>query len=462
MRQRSIAGPVVLIGVGILFLLNNLRPDFSFWANFWRYWPFLLITFGILRLAEVLVDAGRGNPVATRPRGGGGGLGAVIILCLIFWAVERSHNHSIHIGPFNNGWGNNWNNGGLEIFGDQFDYPLNSKGDAAGVTIVVLDGLRGNVTVTGSDTNEYSAEGRKTVRAYNKSEADEADRRSPLKFERNGNQLLVKMDDSSVSSDRKISTEIDLRVPNKVSVEARGRSGDVTVSSIQGTLDVSTDRGDVRLNDIGGNARLSVAHSGLIRVVDSKGNVDLEGKGSDVQMENIGGETTVNGSYSGTLEFKKLAKTLHFESPNSEMRIAGLPGSLTLDLGDLRVNDVVGPMRFHTKSRDIHIEEFTDSLDLDVSDRGDIDLSTTKGPLAKIDLHTRNGNIDLGLPGNAVFDLRESTKQGDAHNEFGPAVKLETFGRSASLTSDGGKGATVVATTDRGSVSVKKSMASKD
>ncbi len=30
MRQRSIAGPVILIGIGILFLLNNLRPDFSF------------------------------------------------------------------------------------------------------------------------------------------------------------------------------------------------------------------------------------------------------------------------------------------------------------------------------------------------------------------------------------------------------------------------------------------------
>ncbi len=205
-----------------------------------------------------------------------------------------------------------------------------------------------------------------------------------------------------------------------------------------------------------------MAHSSLIRVVDAKGNVDLDGRGSDVQMMNVAGQVTVNGSYSGTMEFKKLTKSLHFESPNSEMRVAGIPGSLTLDLSDLRINNAVGPIRFHTKSRDIHIEEYTDTLDIDVSDRGDIEASTTKNPLGKLDVHTKNGNIDLGLPENAAFDLRETTSQGDAHNEYGPAVKLETFGRSASLTSAGGKGPSVVATTDRGSVSVKKSSAPKD
>jgi DUF4097 and DUF4098 domain-containing protein YvlB len=457
MRQRSLAGPVILIGLGILFLLNNLHPDFSFWSNFARFWPFLLIIFGVLRLAEVLVDAGRGTPVVPRQRGGSGGLGLVILLCVVFWAVARNHGSPLRFGP-----GNNWNTGGLEFFGEQFDYPISSKGDAAGVTILVLDGLRGNITVTGDDADEYSAEGRKTVRAYGKSEADDADKRSEVKFIRDGNQLLVKMDDSRVSSNRKVSTELDIRVPHRVSVEARGRSGDVTMSSILGTVDISTDRGDVRLNDIGGNTKLSVAHSGLIRVVDSKGNVDLDGKGSDIQMENVEGEATVNGSYSGTMEFKKLGKPLHFQSPNTDMRLERLPGSLTLDLGDLRANDVVGPMRFHSKSRDIHIEEYTDELDLDLSDRGDIDVSTSKTPLGKVDLHTKNGNIDLALPERAAFDLRAATNQGDAHNEFGSAVKLEIYGRSASLKSVEGKGPTVIANADRGSISIKKSSSPKD
>jgi DUF4097 and DUF4098 domain-containing protein YvlB len=458
MRQRSIAGPIILIGLGVLFLLNNLRPDLSFWANFARYWPFLLIVFGVLRLAEVLVDAGRGNPIVTRPRGGGGGLGLIIFLCVIFWAFEHGHRGPLHLGIGDS----SWNNGSLEIFGDQFDYPISGKGDASGVTLVVLEGLRGNVTVTGADADEYSAEGRKTIRAYNKSEADEADRKSPVKFVREGNQLLVKIDESGVSKDRKVSTEIDLTVPRHVNVEARGRSGDVTVSAITGTVDISTDRGDVRLNDTGGDAKLSIAHSGLIRVVDSKGSVGLDGRGADVQMENIGGEVTVNGSYSGTLEFKKLDGALRFQSPQTDMRVEKIPGSLTLDLGDLRANNVTGPMRFHTKSRDVHIEDFTDALDLDMTDRGDIEVSTAKGPLGKVDLHTRNGNIDLALPETAAFDLRANTSQGDAHNEYGPAIKLGISGRSASLNSVDAKGVAVIANTDRGSISVRKSQASKD
>jgi hypothetical protein len=116
-------------------------------------------------------------------------------------------------------------------------------------------------------------------------------------------------------------------------------------------------------------------------------------------------------------------------------------------------------MRFHSKSRDVHIEEFSDALDLDLSDRGDIDISTSKRPLGKIDVHTKNGNIDLALPENAAFDLRQTTNQGEAHNEYGPSVKLEIFGRSASLKSVDGKGPTVVATSDRGSISIKKSSA---
>ncbi len=453
MRQRSIAGPIVLIAIGVLFLLNNLRPDFSFWQNIGRFWPFILIGFGVLRLAEVLVGAGQGQTVMPR-RGGGGGLALIIILCVIFWGAEHNHSRSIHIG--------NWNNGSLEIFGEQYDYPISSKGSAEGVNLVVLEGVRGNVTVTGSDDEEYSAEGHKTVRSYNKSDADEADRRSPVKFVREGNRLVLKVDENSVSADRKVSTEIDIKVPRGVSLEARGRSGDVTVSSIDGTVEVSSDRGDVRLSDIGGNTKLSVTHSGLIRVEDAKANVDLDGKGTDVQVINVGGQVTVNGSYSGTMEFKNLAKPLHFESPNTDMRVEKLPGSLTLDLSDLRANHVVGPMKFHTKSRDVHIEDFQDTMEIDITEHGDIDLSSSQTPMAKVDVHTKNGDIDLALPEKAAFDLKANTNQGDAHNEFGTAVKLEVEGRSASLKSVDGRGPTIVANADRGSISVKKSSASRD
>jgi hypothetical protein len=445
-RPRSIAGPIILIGLGILFLINNIRPDFSFWQSLWRYWPFLLIAFGVLRLAEVLVDAGRGKPLPVRS-GSGAGIGLIVILCLVFWAVGRNHNSTLHFG--------NWNSGRLEIFGEQFDYPVSSKGDASGVTLIVLDNLRGNITVTGGDGTEYVAEGRKTIRAYDRKDADLAESRSHLRFVREGNQLVVRGEDGGIPTERRVSTDLDLKVPRGVNLEARGRSGDISVTSLSGTVDVASDRGDVRLSDVGGNSRIVVNRSNLIRAVDIKGNVDVEGHGADVQVENIAGQVTVNGTYSGTLEFKNLAKALHFESSQSDMRIERLPGSLTLDLSDLRANNIVGPTRLKTKSRDIHIEDFTDNMEVDV-DRGDVELTTTKTPPGKIDVHSHNGNIELALPEKATFDLKATTNQGEAHNDFGSAVRIEREGRSATLRTVDSHGPSVTLQTNRGEISIRK------
>jgi DUF4097 and DUF4098 domain-containing protein YvlB len=446
-RRQSLAGPIVLIALGIIFLVNNIHPDLSLWRMVRLYWPFIVIGFGVIRLAEVLIDFGQGRGATPYHHRGGGGVWVLLAIGFVFYGISANRNGLVV---------RNWNGGAVDIFGEQFDYPISAKGSAAGVSMLVLDNIRGNVTVTGDDGDEYSAEGRRTVRAFNRSEADDSDRRTALKFLREGNQLIVRTDERDVPSNRRLSADMDLKVPRGVSVQARGRSGDLSVNSIGGSVDISSDRGDVRLSEIGGNAKISLKRSGLVRAVDVKGSVDVDGKGSDVQIQNITGESTVNGSFSGTLEFKGLTGPLHFESPQSDMRVEKLPGSLTLDLSDLRANGIVGPMRVRTKSRDVHVEDFTDSLDLDLG-RGDIEVSTTKVPVGKIDVHTNNGNIELALPAKAVFDLKATSRLGEAHNDFGPGVKMEIENRSASLRSVSGSGPSVTASTDRGTLSIRKS-----
>lgn len=51
-RRRGLAGPVILIGLGIVFLLNNLGVmDWSVWEAIFRLWPVLLVAAGL----EILV-----------------------------------------------------------------------------------------------------------------------------------------------------------------------------------------------------------------------------------------------------------------------------------------------------------------------------------------------------------------------------------------------------------------------
>ncbi len=445
MKQRSLAAPLVLIVIGGLFLLNNLRPEFSVWQAIRHWWPFLLIGFGVIQLAEVLLNANRGQVLPNR----GISTGQVALLVLVSFAIYSSthRNRAFHI--------RNFQGSGMEIFGEQYDYPVHSSGSAQGATMLVLDNIRGNITVNGGDNTEYSAEGHKSIKAYNKSEADQLNGKTQVHFVREGNQLIVRTDQRSAIDGQSLTTDMEIQVPRAMSVEARGRSGDLTLNSLTGLVDISSERGDIRLTDIGGNARVVVSRSGLVRATGLKGNLDVEGRGSDVQLENITGQVAINGSYSGTLEFKNLAQPLHFESERTTLRIAQIAGTFTMDLGDIRANHLVGPVKVKTRSRDIHIEDFSDAMDIEV-EHGDIGLTPGKLPLARIDVRSHNGNVDLTLPESVDFNLSANTRQGEATNDYGASIRSEVEGRSASLHSVSARGPAINIATDRGTVAVKK------
>jgi hypothetical protein len=59
MRPGMVIGPVIVIALGVLFLLNNLGFNVPVDDLLRHGWPFVLILIGILQLAGVL--AGRGS-----------------------------------------------------------------------------------------------------------------------------------------------------------------------------------------------------------------------------------------------------------------------------------------------------------------------------------------------------------------------------------------------------------------
>ncbi len=185
--------------------------------------------------------------------------------------------------------------------------------------------------------------------------------------------------------------------------------------------------------------------------MDLKGSLELGGRGSDVQLESIAGPVTIKGEFSGTLEFRALAKPLEFTSSRTEFRVEAIPGEITMDLGDLKMNNVSGPVRFESQTRDIQITDVTELLDLKV-DRGDIGVTSTHAPLPKMDIHTRNGDINLTLPEHAGFQLDGSTSQGDISSGFGSSLRIDSSGHSATIRGQNGSGPQITVNTDRGTV----------
>lgn len=444
MRRRTLAGPLILILLGALFLLNNMRPDLPLYDAIAVYWPFLLIAWGVIRLVEVAFEASRGRLHSCGTGLSGGETVLVVFICLIGSGLFSAHRHGVRFGVR-----------GLEMFGDQYDYTTSRQVSAAGANRVVFDNPRGNIRVSGGDAAEVRVNQRKMVRALSKSEADRTDQSTPIEIQNSGSTIVVRLNQERMPEARRVTADLEVTVPRGVSVEMRGFAGDFDVSDLAGNVEISSDRADVRLNKIGGNVRVDLRRSDTVRAVDVKGNLDMQGKGSDIELENIAGQVTISGSYGGTLDFKKLAKPLHFETQNTELRVAAVPGEINMDLGEFTARDVVGPMRLITKSRDVRIQDFTESLELE-TERGDIELSPGKLPLAKIEARSRTGKIDLILPAKATFQLQASTAHGDAVNDFGPGIQKQAEGRSASLKGSVGNGPTVHLTTERGSVLVRR------
>jgi hypothetical protein len=443
MRRRSLTGPLVLLIIGALFLWRNLHPEAPIFETVALYWPFLIIGWGVLRLLEVMFWNRRGYRVGLS----GGEIVLIVLICVFGSAVWQARVH-----------GARFISNGVDIWAQQFDYPVSARASAAGVKRIVFENPRGNIKLTGGDTQEIEITGRKLIRSWVRREADRANESTPVDIVTEGDRVVVRTNQDRVSENQRVSDDLEVVVPRGVAVESRTGTGDYEIADIAGDVDLSLDRGDVRLSKVGGAARLSINRSDLIRAIDIKGNLELQGQGSDVELENIAGQVTITGGYRGTLDFKNLAKPLQVQfegARNTELRAQAVPGHISMDLGGVSGKDIVGPVRLVTRSRDIRLEGFTASLELD-TERGDIELTPARTPLPSMDVRSGSGRIDLVLPPKASFALQATAQIGDTVNDFGPPIEKEVTGRTATLTGKVGAGPTIRLTANRGWISVRK------
>jgi len=446
MRPRSIVGPLLLIAVGALFLVRNLWPEIPMFDTFARYWPFLLIIWGSARLVEVLFWHFTGRPLPVQGVSGGEWF-VVVLLCvfgsLSFWgsnAYSRWPNSRISVR-------------GLEIFGERFEFPVNAEKKVEKASRVVLDLGRGNVTVVGAEGDTIKVTGRKTIQAYNQTDADRGDKETPIEIVPMGDQIVIRTNQEKIDRNRRASAELEISIPKNLNFEGRGRYGDFDVRDLTGGVEINSDNAGVRLQNIGGSAMIEVRRSDIVRAVNVKGNVEIKGRGQDIELEGIAGQVTVNGSYSGELSFRNVAKPLRFESSNTEVRVEQTTGLVKIALGNISAENVQGPVKVRTKVADVQLRDFTQTAEVQL-ERGDIEVR----PLAahgRIDAKTDNGNVDLVVPAGSKFDLTAVTRRGEINNDFGAPFKVETEGHKSTLRGTTG-GPVIHMETERGEITVRR------
>jgi putative adhesin/cell wall-active antibiotic response 4TMS protein YvqF len=437
---RSIFGPLVLISIGVLFLLRNMGViswnNFGWW--FARYWPVLLIVWGVIKFGEYLWA--RKND---RPTPGIGAGGVVFLVFLIIFGLAASQAAGV-----------NWSAVGdtLDLdfgFGNQYEYTENFSQPLQTATAVKVLSTHGNITVSASPDDQAHAFVHKFLRGASQDQANSLNDQTHPKFQQQGDVLVLDMVSGSFDHGR---FDLDLQLPRSSGISVITRRGDIHVSQRDKDVDLESTHGDVFVEDVKGNASLHLRR-GDATVKNVAGNVNVDGTLGDCSVSDVGGTVTFSGTYRENIQLSHIAKPVRFSSALTDLEFTKLDGDLTMDRGNFRANAVAGPFRLDTKTKDVHLQDI--SGDIHIQDtRGDVEVHT-KAPLGTVDISNTAGEINVGLPDKVGFQIDAQSQNGEIQSDF--SLNVNNSSRNATATGIVGKGGPEVRLrTNRGTIQIHK------
>jgi hypothetical protein len=448
--HRSIAGPVVLILIGVMFLLGTMRiMDFHHLGSlFARFWPALLILWGVLKLIEYEQAKRLGQPA----RGIGVG-GVFLMLFLIVAGLIATQASRVDWKNLGEHFQIDDEEGFNEIFGGSaFNYSDElSQTIPAGSALHVMDD-RGTITINVADGNTaMKVSVRKKIRAEKQADAD--DYNTKAKPSITVADKIVTLDaNTHAAGDHSVTTDMDVFVPRSTDLVIVSRRGNITINGMNGTVDVTNHNGEISLNDHTGNATLNLERSS-VRAQHVKGDLTLQGRANEVAVEDVDGAVHLKGEFQESVRLVRISKTVSFHSSRTEMEFSRLDGRLDLDSGDLRADSLTGPMHLTTRSKDIALEGLSGDLRLEDSN-GTVSVGLHKPGSIQID--NRKGDVQVSIPPNTPVKVEARTHEGEIESEF-DEIKVDNRGRESSASgSIGTNGPRLVMNCEKGTIEIRK------
>ena len=443
-RRGSIFWALILIAVGGLFLAHNFNPSLHPWQLIAKYWPVLIIFWGISKLIDYIHAQAHPDTVAP-PLFSGSEVVLLILILLLGTLISHIVLHPWHEWPGAVGINvddEDW----ASLFTNSYNYTQTVSQPISGKTqphLMVID-RRGDVEIRPSELATIEAVVKETIRADNESEAKKAADLLKFQIAEEAGQYIFKSNlDSLPSSGRNVRWDITFLVPKGTSTEITAERGDISVEGLQGDQTLTSNHGDVRVSGIEGLVKVQKSHGGT-QVHDVKGNVEVDGRGGDVDVANVSGTATVSGDFSGAVQFRNVAQSLRFTSSRTDLTTQRLSGRIYMEMGSLDGRGVDGPFDLTTRQKDINLDGFAHSLK--ISDRnGEIRLRASSPPKQSIDVTSERGGIELALPEGSSFQIQADSRHGEVDSDFtGPNLKIVKEGDSPAITGSYGKGGPMI------------------
>ncbi len=450
--RRSIVGPLVLLALGVVFLLEQTGRLSWAYSLAWyaRWWPVVLIVAGVILLLEWMADQQRmedaGQPL-THVLSAGAVFLLIVLACVGLSArwVDAGDWHGRLFGH---------DMAGLDrVFGEAHESDDAVSGALAQGGMLVVHNPWGAVNVTGSsDDGQVHVSVHKQVYAWRDSEADARAERMQPTFSTQGNNLML-----DVPAVNQGQADLTIEMPHGAALSVSADHGDVRVNQLHGAVTIAARKGDVEVDGVDGAVLAQVNNDdSSVTAKAVTGAFTLEGRAGDISLTNIDGPVMLQGDFFGTTHAEQVNGPLRFETSRTKFATARVDGELEIESGNLQANRLLGPVTVTTRDRTIELDDVSGPVT--VANRNGAVSVTSAAPLGPVEITNQHGSIDLGLPEHAGFGLDAEAKNGSLEDDFG--LQPEDQGDLHRLTGTVGSGGTRVRvmTTD-GDVTIRKAVA---
>src|SRR5262249_13654895 len=252
---------LTLVAIGGLLLAYNLGYPIHIWPYIVRYWPALLIGWGLLKVVDYFRFRRSGD---NRPLFSGGEVALLIFVIFAGSAITTAANVSPELGRiFEIGDIDLWDITGNNYVYDQHIERQNVK-PASDIEIV---NFFGDVEVRPADSDRIVLDVKKTIRAGDKQEADRLEREFTFSIEDEGSRyrIVSNRDQSGFHGTprQRFKSSLTVQVPKHSSLRLDNRNGRVLVQDLTGNQNILNRYGDVDVRMITGKVALENRNGGV-------------------------------------------------------------------------------------------------------------------------------------------------------------------------------------------------------
>jgi len=445
--RRSFSGPIILIGLGTVFLLGTMGV--LDWHNlghwFAHYWPVLLIISGVIKLIEYQQAQRQG----TRASGISAG-GIFLIIVIIFFGLIATQASRFNWGELRDHMDID-DGGDFPFFGSKYNFDDQlAQSFPAGASLHITD-TRGAVNIIASEDDQIRVVVHKRISAESQAEADKWNAGTKPQLTVSGSVVTLNANNQG-AGEHWVAEDLDVTLPRKAAVVASTRYGDVSITGREGNLDITNQHGEVNTTDVNGKVSLNLDHSSA-RISQVASDVSIEGRANDVSIQDVKGAVHLEGEFMESVKLAKISQPVIFKSSRTDMDFSRLDGNLDLDSGDLQASDVVGPLRLTTRSKDIRLTGVSGDVRLR-DENGSVELRMNK--LGSMQVDNRKGDIQIYLPDKAGFQVDARSRNGEVQSDF-DQLKIDNSNDQATATGTvGGGGPHLVVNNEHGTIEIRK------